>query len=587
MIGSELMPSKADGSSKSRDRLTACLISSPDHENTIKPMIRYESSTHISVTISHHRDSVVHFQDLSAESVRCTTIPNVLANLQQARDIQSRQPEGPHTPSGQIISPILNFYAGKWEELTTILSVVESYIPELPKAPNLSFSKEDFMDGCGYSMAADCARSALLERVKLTWKMQAKENLLENVEDLTSLEAENKTRTIINLKGKNERLLKKIQETNLKSHVTDVTNLDTMPMNVQTNARIKSENKSAETAESAEIAESAETAGSTETAGSAENFKIRSILQSVRKGPTNNSSTKSNICSNTEDVCINKGKSVLNEDDSLVFEVESDDEHGYIDRISISKEYLDHGDLTIQCGTCHAMLWQAKANRGSNHVDTAEGFSLCCGRGNINYNVYLNIQFSNWRGGSSSSNSQMDRPLTKELKTKLDRQNPLVKRFRMASLKLAMGQQNVKVKLIGARPKDARQYNLPTANEVAALIVGDFDSMPYERDIIVYENSGNIKKISELHVSYLSLQYPMLFPYAKDGYRTDVLNYGLTEDTPEHLKNIRYKKRGLPHCHLCIWLETENKLRLPADIDRCISAEIPDEDEDPELLPIG
>ncbi|GJR12735.1 histidine protein methyltransferase 1 [Tanacetum coccineum] len=53
--------------------------------------------------------SVVHFHDLSAESVRCTTIPNVLANLQQARDIQSRQPE------------------------------------ELPKATNLSFSEEDFM----------------------------------------------------------------------------------------------------------------------------------------------------------------------------------------------------------------------------------------------------------------------------------------------------------------------------------------------------------------------------------------------------------------------------------------------------------
>nr|GEW10443.1 zinc finger, CCHC-type [Tanacetum cinerariifolium] len=33
-------------------------------------------------------------------------------------------------------------------------------------------------------------------------------------------------------KRKNECLLKKIQETNLKSHVTDVTNLDTMPMNV-------------------------------------------------------------------------------------------------------------------------------------------------------------------------------------------------------------------------------------------------------------------------------------------------------------------------------------------------------------------
>ena len=74
--------------------------------------------------------------------------------------------------------------------------------------------------------------------------MKDKENLLENMarEDITSLETENKTRTVINLKGKNERLLKKIQETNLKAHATDVTNLDIMHMNVKINARIKSEN---------------------------------------------------------------------------------------------------------------------------------------------------------------------------------------------------------------------------------------------------------------------------------------------------------------------------------------------------------
>ncbi|GKC15620.1 hypothetical protein Tco_1012402 [Tanacetum coccineum] len=57
-----------------------------------------------------------------------------------------------------------------------------------------------------------------------------KENLLENMEDLTSLKAENKARTIINLKGKNDRLLKKIQETNLKSHVTDVTTWTTIAL---------------------------------------------------------------------------------------------------------------------------------------------------------------------------------------------------------------------------------------------------------------------------------------------------------------------------------------------------------------------
>ncbi|GJZ49384.1 hypothetical protein Tco_0603574 [Tanacetum coccineum] len=72
------------------------------------------------------------------------------------------------------------------------------------------------------------------------------------MEDLTSLEAENKKRTIIIIKGKNECLLKKIQETKLQSHVTDVTSLDTMPMNIQTNARINNR-ASADIAGSAEI----------------------------------------------------------------------------------------------------------------------------------------------------------------------------------------------------------------------------------------------------------------------------------------------------------------------------------------------
>nr|GEW27813.1 zinc finger, CCHC-type [Tanacetum cinerariifolium] len=90
-----------------------------------------------------------------------------------------------------------------------------------------------------YSDLDEMSKDEAIGRLK-TFEERLKQNVVG--EDLTSLKAENKIRTIINLKGKNERLLKKIQETNLKSHVTDVTNLDTMPMNVQTNARIKSEN---------------------------------------------------------------------------------------------------------------------------------------------------------------------------------------------------------------------------------------------------------------------------------------------------------------------------------------------------------
>lgn len=92
--------------------------------------------------------SVVHFQDQNAESIRCKTIPNVLANLEQARDRQSRQPESPLTPSRQILSPSVHFYAGDWEELPAVLSVVKNDGYEVTPGMSLSFSEEDFMDGC-------------------------------------------------------------------------------------------------------------------------------------------------------------------------------------------------------------------------------------------------------------------------------------------------------------------------------------------------------------------------------------------------------------------------------------------------------
>lgn len=91
---------------------------------------------------------MVHFQDLNAETVRCTTIPNVLANLEQARDSQSRQPESPLTPSRHPLSPSVHFYAGDWEELPAVLSIVRNDAFEVTTGMSLSFSEEDFMDGC-------------------------------------------------------------------------------------------------------------------------------------------------------------------------------------------------------------------------------------------------------------------------------------------------------------------------------------------------------------------------------------------------------------------------------------------------------
>ena len=49
---------------------------------------------------------------------------------------------------------------------------------------------------------------------------------------------------------------------------------------------------------------------------------------------------------------------------------------------------------------------------------------------------------------------------------------------------------------------------------------------------------------------------------------------------------IEFQKRGLPHAHIIIFLSPEDKILTSEDVDRIISAEIPDEEEDPSLYKV-
>ncbi|XP_076909945.1 uncharacterized protein LOC143567393 [Bidens hawaiensis] len=71
------------------------------------------------------------------------------------------------------------------------------------------------------------------------------------------------------------------------------------------------------------------------------------------------------------------------------------------------------------------------------------------------------------------------------------------------------------------RQQDGRTYNLPSSSEVAALIVGDIGNIE-PRDIIVETKTGSLKHISELHPSYVPLQYPLFYIYGDDCYRVDI-----------------------------------------------------------------
>ncbi|CAN1842067.1 hypothetical protein LINPERHAP1_LOCUS36728 [Linum perenne] len=110
-----------------------------------------------------------------------------------------------------------------------------------------------------------------------------------------------------------------------------------------------------------------------------------------------------------------------------------------------------------------------------------------------------------------------------EVKNRIDDYNILVKTFRYARERLMEDNvHQLKIKLFAQRRTDGREYDLPTGDELAALIVNDSGQATYEQDIIVEHQNCGLERISVYHPSLMSLQYPLLFPYGEDGWRSDI-----------------------------------------------------------------
>nr|GEU77537.1 hypothetical protein [Tanacetum cinerariifolium] len=92
---------------------------------------------------------------------------------------------------------------------------------------------------------------------------------------------------------------------------------------------------------------------------------------------------------------------------------------------------------------------------------------------------------------------------------------------------------NVRLKLIGKRASDRRNYNLTASSEVYALIVRDIKNSLDKIDIVIETKTCKIKHISVLHPSFLSLQYPLFFLYGEDGYKNDVVHRGVVKPDPK------------------------------------------------------
>ncbi|PBK59092.1 hypothetical protein ARMSODRAFT_852052, partial [Armillaria solidipes] len=114
-------------------------------------------------------------------------------------------------------------------------------------------------------------------------------------------------------------------------------------------------------------------------------------------------------------------------------------------------------------------------------------------------------------------NPNLKSDIMSQLQDLLHDVNPYVALYRHAYLIMKDKPQeeypNIEVWLHVGDGTDGRRYNLPTVDELAAIIPGDgSETVKNDRDIVLRMHDHSLKRISHLHPSYQSLHYVLLFP---------------------------------------------------------------------------
>ncbi|AQK67018.1 Retrotransposon-like protein [Zea mays] len=123
--------------------------------------------------------------------------------------------------------------------------------------------------------------------------------------------------------------------------------------------------------------------------------------------------------------------------------------------------------------------------------------------------------------------------IVNELLQMLDTHNPFAKKFRIAKKRLTEhANEEFIIRIIGAKEGDPVQYDMPTTDDLAMLVIGDFSLETFKRDIIIETRNSELKRISSLHPAYMALQYPLLFPYGERGFQVGVMYSGIQNKQP-------------------------------------------------------
>ncbi|CAB4274065.1 unnamed protein product [Prunus armeniaca] len=187
------------------------------------------------------------------------------------------------------------------------------------------------------------------------------------------------------------------------------------------------------------------------------------------------------------------------------------------------EQYVDLGDENYKCIYCGALFWFKESIKKTNAANEPL-FTLCCQQGKIKlpiskptphllenlldpgecpkfaqlyiYDTHNETMNRLNAVNCEQQNEKLDEDIVQGLIRMFDESNELT--------------------------DDGKQYEQPTCDEIGGLVVGDIGLFDSNRDIVVELQAGELKRITKLNPKFMSLQYPILFPYGEDGYRPDL-----------------------------------------------------------------
>lgn len=126
--------------------------------------------------------------------------------------------------------------------------------------------------------------------------------------------------------------------------------------------------------------------------------------------------------------------------------------------------------------------------------------------------------------------------------------NPYAKIFKTASKRARADSASIQsLTIFNQSAGNARRHNCPTADEVAAILLGDAADAPSDRDVVLQLHNGKLCRISALHPAYFLLAYSLLFYMAKTTFVLDLS--GFSHSFLNHI-SIQLEHISRPHLTL-------------------------------------